>query len=216
MKKRFALAALLAAAPFAVPAQELSYSYIEGGYNNLEFTQDSEADGPYVRGSLGIGENFHIFGGYTRLSGESLWASLSGGHRDETDYDKADLGLGYHHGLSERLDAIAELSFVHQSIETTRHTRPFAFVGPAPQPYSVRYPSESSNSTKLVGGLRGLVTDHFEAWAKGGYFGGGDIDGGVTATLGGQWTFGQTWGVVGELEFADDTNEYRLGVRASF
>ena len=40
MKKRLALAALLAAAPFAVSAQALSYTYVEGGYDQTTIDEE--------------------------------------------------------------------------------------------------------------------------------------------------------------------------------
>lgn len=217
MKKRFALAALLAAAPFAAPAQALSYSYLEGGYDRAavdeEFGDDTEVDGAYVVGSVEIGSSFHLFGRYAKLTGEDRWASNSGGHTFDTDFEMGELGLGYRHGLGDGLDLIAELSVLNQQIETTRTTRPFFG---DPTPYTVTERDQSSNASRFALGLRGSVTDQLEGWAKGGYLGGGDFEGGFSATLGGQVKFGRTWGVVGELEFAESWNQYRLGVRASF
>ena len=37
-----------------------------------------------------------------------------------------------------------------------------------------------------------------------------------TGTIGAQYKFGQTWGLVGEVEFADGGEVYLLGLRASF
>ena len=61
-----------------------------------------------------------------------------------------------------------------------------------------------------------MTTDQVETWAKAGYVGGGDVEGGFSATLGGQFRFRRTWGIVGELELAESWNQFRLGVRASF
>ena len=217
MKKRFALAALLAVAPFAASAQVLSYSYVEGGYDQAtvdeEFGDETEVDGAYVGGSFEISSSFHLFGRYAKLSGEEHRASLSGGHAYDTDFETGELGLGYRHGLGDQLDLIAELSLLNQRIETTRTTTPF-FGDIAP--YIVTERDVSSNASRFSVGLRGLMDHRLEGWAKGGYLGGGDIDGGYSATLGGLIKFGRTWGVVGELEFAESWNQYRLGVRASF
>ena len=43
-----------------------------------------------------------------------------------------------------------------------------------------------------------------------------DFSGDFSGTIGGQYKFGQTWGVVGEVEFADGGETYLLGLRASF
>ena len=217
MKKRFALAALLAVAPFAASAQVLSYSYVEGGYDQAtvdeEFGDETEVDGAYVGGSFEISSSFHLFGRYAKLTGEEHWASLTGVHTFDTDFEMGELGLGYRHGLGDRLDLIAELSLLNQRIETTRTTRPF--FGDL-EPYTVTERDQSSNASRFAVGLRGVMDDRLEGWAKGGYLGGGDFEGGFSATLGGQITFGRTWGIVGELELAESWNLYRLGVRASF
>lgn len=217
MKKRFALAALLAVAPLAAPAQALSYSYVEGGYDRAdieeEFGDDTEVDGAYVGGSIEIGSRFHLFGRYAKLTGEDGFASNSGGHTFDTDFETGELGLGYRHGLGDQFDLIAELSLLSQRIETTRTTRPF--FGDL-TPYTVTERDQSSNASRFALGLRGLMDDRLEGWAKAGYLGGGDFEGGFSATFGAQVKFGRTWGVVGELEFAESWNQYRVGVRASF
>jgi hypothetical protein len=217
MKKRFALAALLAVAPFATPAQGMSYSYVEGGYDRAdieeEFGDDTEVDGAYVGGSIEIGSRFHLFGRYAKLTGEDGFASLSGGHTFDTDFETGELGLGYHHGLGDQFDLIAELSLLSQRVETTRTTRPFFG---DPTPYAVTVRDQSSNASRFALGLRGSMDDRLEGWAKAGYLGGGDFEGGFSATLGTQVKLGRTWGVVAELEFAESWNQYRVGVRASF
>ena len=83
MKKRLALAALLAAAPFAVSAQALSYTYVEGGYDQTTIDEEqyisideTEVDGTYVRGSVEISNSFHLFGRYAKLTGEESISKL--------------------------------------------------------------------------------------------------------------------------------------------
>jgi hypothetical protein len=98
MKKRFALAALLAAAPFAVSAQALSYTYVEGGYDQTtmgeQYVDETEVDGAYVRGSVKISGSFHLFGRYAKLTGEESSVSLSGVHTYDTDFEMGELGRG--------------------------------------------------------------------------------------------------------------------------
>ena len=44
-----------------------------------------------------------------------------------------------------------------------------------------------------------------------------DVDQGeFVGTVGGQINFSRTWGMVGEVEFIDNANQYKVGVRASF
>jgi hypothetical protein len=217
MKKRFALAALVAAIPFAVPAQDLSYSYVEGGYDRTTLDEDhgdeTDVDGGYIRGSVAIGDSFHLFGRYAKLSGQETSASNSGGHIYDTDLDAGEIGLGYHYALGERVDLTAEVALLDLGIETIRTTRPF--FGDR-DPYSVTERDVSTNASRVAVGVRGSIAEAVEGWAKGGYVGGGDLDGGYTATLGVQYRFGRVWGVVGEVELAEYWNQMRLGVRASF
>jgi hypothetical protein len=45
---------------------------------------------------------------------------------------------------------------------------------------------------------------------------GSDMDSTFVGNLGGQVSFNKTWGVVGEIQFIEDTTQYLAGVRASF
>lgn len=216
MKKRFILAALLAAAPFAASAQEFSYTYVEGGYGqttfDMNYNEDLEVDGGYIRGSFEISDSFHLFGQYTKMSGEEQWASISGGHSFDHDFDLGELGVGYHHRLSDRLDLVTEVSLVSIGFKTTRTERPF--FGDM-TPYSAVDFDESSTEARVAVGVRG-GTGALEGWAKAGYLSDGTFDGGFIGTLGGQVKFARMWGVVAEVELAESWNQLHLGFRASF
>jgi hypothetical protein len=84
------------------------------------------------------------------------------------------------------------------------------------EPYTVTERDISTSSSKFSVGVRGSLTDQVEGWAKGGFISGDDPEGGFSATFGGQYKLGRTWGVVGELEAAESWTQFRLGVRASF
>ena len=60
------------------------------------------------------------------------------------------------------------------------------------------------------------LSTNFEGLAKASYVDGDDYDGDFVGTLGAQYKFTPTWGVVGEAEFADGGELYTVGVRASF
>lgn len=92
--------ALAAAFSMSASASEISYTYVEGGYVNL----DGDADGFGLRGSLNFGDsNFYGFAGYSQveIDGTSF------------DIDATNIGFGYHHALSERAHLLAELSYVN-------------------------------------------------------------------------------------------------------
>ena len=103
----------------------------------------------------------------------------------------------------ENADFIAEIRYLYASIDVELDG-----VG-----------SRTVTTRRVAVGVRGLMADNFEGWVKVGYsrrrrltmasFGG---------TIGGQFMFNPTWGLVGEVEFGDDTfsASYLVGVRASF
>ncbi|UHQ23591.1 outer membrane beta-barrel protein [Lysobacter sp. 5GHs7-4] len=198
MKKQLVLAALLASAPFVASAEGLSYSYVEGGYTRVNADTgisgfDPELDGGYIRGSAELGENFTIFGGYSKTQDDVRFSGFS----FDTDFETAEIGFGYHADISDRADFIAELSYLRQEID-------------------IDGISGEAKGGKLNLGIRGEMTDNLEGWVKAGYVDGGDFEGDFVGTLGGQYKFNQTWGIVGEVEFNDETTQYMIGARASF
>lgn len=209
------LAALLAAAPFAASAQALSYTFVEGGYDQVDVDglDGVDIDGGYGRGSVSITDNLNLFGQYTKGSGEEVWASNSGGHHIKYDIELGELGLGYRHPMSDRLDLIAEVAAVNVALKITREERPF-FGNTTP--YSVVDLDESSTAARVAVGVRSSITDQLEGWAKAGYIGDAVFDGGMIGTAGIQFKFARVWGVVGEVESSGDWSMFRVGVRASF
>ena len=192
MKKSLVLAALLAAAPFAATAGELSYNYVELGYANVDVDvegTDIDFDGFQLRGSAAVAENIYLFGGYGSVTNDEFGADI--------DFDELQLGVGFRHALSPRADFIGELGYIAQEVSTQGF-------------------SEDSNGARLSGGFRGLLADNFEGLVKASYTDGGEFDGDFSFTAGAQFKFTQTWGVVGELEAGDDVTKYLVGVRASF
>lgn len=196
MKKHFALAVLLAAASFAASAGELSYSYIEGGYANVEIDTgdalagDVDFDGFQIRGSAAVSESFYLHGGYGNVTNDEAGVDI--------DFSEIQIGVGYRHGLSDRADLITELSYIKQEID---------FDG---------FGSVDADGGRISVGVRGLMADNFEGYVKGSYTDGGDFDGEFSGVVGAQFKFNQTWGLVGEVEAGEDLTKLMVGVRASF
>lgn len=197
MKKMLALAVLLAAAPLAASAAEISHNYVEGGYVRADMDtadligEDVSFDGAYIRGSVGFSENFYAIGEYSRARNNDYGTSI--------DLDRTALGLGYAMPIGERAEFNAELSYLRLGVEVSD--------------FDV---NEHGDGARLGVGVRGLLSDNFEGWAKAQYADGGDFDGDFSGVLGAQVKFNQTWGLVGEVEVAEDINTYSLGLRASF
>ncbi|MCC4603072.1 hypothetical protein HG421_02255 [Xanthomonas campestris pv. badrii] len=207
MRTTLILAALLAAAPFAASAEGLSYSYVEGGWNRTEISVNDDSDdldGGYIRGSWQIAEPVYVFAGYQRAEKDF---NLGAGFVLEGTLQQANLGIGYRQEMTERVEFTADISVLRSKVESDLR-RGGRSLG-----------DSSDTSTLGFGnlGLRGKPSPRTEAWIKAGYIDGSDVDEGeFVGTLGGQVNFTPTWGLVGEVEFIDNANQYRVGVRASF
>lgn len=99
---------LMLLAAFAVPAMagDLSYSYVEGGYQRVELDDSSglnvDGDSYGIGGSMEIGDSFHVFGDVAKSKFDY-----------SADLDQYSLGVGYHTSMTDSVDAIFELAYVH-------------------------------------------------------------------------------------------------------
>lgn len=97
---------------FAAPtvAGELSYTYIQGGYQRVELDDISgievDGDGYAIGGSIEVGENFHLFADYAATDFDF-----------GVDFDQYSLGVGYHASITNNLDAVFEVSYVRAEAE---------------------------------------------------------------------------------------------------
>jgi Ax21 family sulfation-dependent quorum factor len=104
MKRSLLALALLAALPLAhAQASELSYSYLEAGYLNIDPKGFSSQDGWGVRGSAAVSDNFHIFGGYDNFRVRVSNARF--------DIDFWRIGLGYNMAISDSSDLVARVAY---------------------------------------------------------------------------------------------------------
>ena len=195
MNKQLALALVLATAPLAATAGELSYSHVEAGYAHLDL-EGEEADGFQLRGSVAVAEHVYLFGGYGKVEGKDY----------DVELEESQAGVGLRSPTGERADFIFELGQVRHAVEVD------GALGSA---------SETINGGRLSVGLRGLLADRLEGWIKTSYNDGGDFDGSFSAVLGAHFSFNPTWGLIAEVESGElvedaDTVKGLLGVRASF
>lgn len=83
--------ALLAATPLAAQADDMSYSYVDLGWVNVNPDGAGSEDGFGLRGSIGFAENFFGYAEYSNFD-------VAG-----TDVDLYTVGFGGHYGISDRV-----------------------------------------------------------------------------------------------------------------
>lgn len=211
MNKQLALALLLATASSAAAAADgLSYSYVEFGASQSKVelpsvdpnvsVDDIKANGGYLRGSVALGDAFHLFGGY-RQGDDDVAVRLRNVKLGETNIDLAqyEVGFGYHHTLSERVDWTGELSYVGTDVDVEGGSE-----------------FDRADDFRASVGLRGKLARNFEGWVKANYTDGDAYDSEFSGTIGAQIKFNHIWGLVGEADFGDTHHQLSLGVRASF
>jgi hypothetical protein len=202
MKKTLALALALATAPFAAPAAELSYTFLEGGYAKFQDGLDYsplEMDGGYARGSLDIAEGVNLLGSVSRVSDD---VRLGGGYEYQLDVTQYEVGVGYHMGMGDRIDFVSELAWTRVDFDSETF-------------------DDHANGGRGAIGVRGAFNDVVEGSLKVNYYDGGDFEGGFAGVLGAQFRINPTWGITaevehGELLLSDEDTRYAVGVRASF
>jgi Ax21 family sulfation-dependent quorum factor len=102
MNRKFLALALTAALPFGASAADLNYSYIEGGYTEVDLDFGPDADGLAVGGSAALSESIHMFGSYSSVDVTGI-----GG-----DLDLWRLGLGWNRGINDSNDLVVRANYV--------------------------------------------------------------------------------------------------------
>jgi hypothetical protein len=205
----FALA-LAAALPMSAQARDLEYSFVELDYGRMNLDGgDVDPTGFGIKGSVELGESFYFFGGYQQGNDEVAGLDI--------DLDTTQAGFGWKHAISDKADFNAELSWLHQNLDIGENT-------PLPGPPCgcggsggfIPNVSADADGARLSAGVRGMLSDNFEGWAKANYTDGSDFDGDFSGTLGAQFKFAHMWGITAEAEIGNDYDLYTIGVRASF
>lgn len=124
---------LLAALPLAAQADEMSYSYLEVAYVDADLDNVASGDGPSLRGSFGIAENFFVFADYTTLE---FPASV--------DLDIINAGVGGRYGISDKVDLVGKIAYTELDLSVPG------------------FGSDSVDGFAVSAGLRGQVTEDFE------------------------------------------------------
>ncbi|MDQ3270265.1 MAG: Ax21 family protein [Pseudomonadota bacterium] len=191
MKRSLPALTLLAALPFAATAAEgLSYTYVEAGYAATD-TDFGDADGFAINGSAAVAPNFHVFGGYNGQETDDF--DIGGTRFPGVDVDQWRVGVGYNHAVAPNTDLLTRVAYERAEVV-----------------------NESFDGYSVEAGVRSALTPMLEGYALAGYEDGSDFDGDFYGRVGGQVKFNQTWGVSGDVKFADGDTQYFIGPRITF
>lgn len=207
MKKSLLALSLLAAitsSAAAFAADGLSYNYVEGGYvaTNLDNGNDKiDADGWGIDGSVALSPNFHIFGG---VNGQKSDAFDFLGSRVDTDVNQWRAGVGYNVAIAPNADLVARVAYEKFEVDD---------ITVGGQRFDI---NQGDDGYSAEVGVRGALASNFEGYATAGYedFGGGADD--FYGRLGAQVKFNPTWGLSGDVKFADGDTQWFVGPRLTW
>lgn len=179
-------ALLLAAAPIAAQAEEMSYSYIDLGYNEVDIDGGPTGDGIGLRGSVGFAENFFVFADYSMFD-------FSGG----VDVDLYSIGFGGRLEIADQVDLVGRLGYAKADASAGGF-------------------SIDDSGYLVSAGVRAQVADGFELEGHVIYtdFGGGADDTAVAVAA--RYFFTKNFAVGAEYQLSDDADTLFAGVRFSF
>jgi hypothetical protein len=177
---------MLAAAPLAAMAEDMSYNYVDLAYVDQDIDGvGPSADGFGLRGSIGFAENWLAFAEYTSTSVQGV------------DIEQIAVGFGGHYGLTDQLDLVGRVGYFEINLDA----------GPL---------NADDDGYLLDLGLRGQVTEGVEVEGGVRYTDlseGGDD---TALFVGGRFHFNKTWAVGAEYQSGDDLSNLLAYVRASF
>ena len=177
---------MLAAAPLAALAEDMSYSYVDLAYVDTEVDGVGPSlDGFALRGSISFAENWFAFG-------EFAAQSVSG-----VDLDTYTVGLGGRYGIADNLDLFGRLGWTKVEVSS----------GPI---------DVDDDGYLVDAGLRGRVGDAVELEGGVRYTDFSDGGDSTGLFVGGRFHFNETWALGAEYQDGDDLSPMLLYVRASF
>ena len=109
-------ACLVLLAPPAMAAKGFNYTYMEGGYRNLD-ADSIEGDGFEAGFSFGATDYIHIVGRYSRL----FIDEIDGASSTDLDLDEFKIGFGGNYPVMDKVDLV--LDAVYVDVQTTGKAR---------------------------------------------------------------------------------------------
>jgi hypothetical protein len=110
-------ACLLFLVPPAMAAKGFNYTYMEGGYRNLD-ADSIEADGFEAGFSFGATDYIHIIGRYSRLFVDDIDGASDA---DDLDVDEFKIGFGGNYPVMDKVDLVLDAVYVDE--QTTGKAR---------------------------------------------------------------------------------------------
>jgi hypothetical protein len=179
-------------------ADDLSYSYAEGGFGIVDVDAFSEdGDGYFVGGSVGFGTNWLGFAEYSVSSFDESGA--------EADIDEIQIGFGGHFPMSDGVDFIGKLAYVDQSIDVSVNV-------PGLGSFSA---SDSESGYMLSAGVRGVAVGRLDLTGELQYVDVGESDD-TGLSLRGLYEFTDMFSLGARVGMSDDVTEYGVFARFTF
>lgn len=192
--KRILLAALATALlPLAAQAGDLSYTYLQGGYNYSNSNSGHNAHGWSGSGAFAIGEHFQVSAGGSRIDHDFTGATTNGWG----------LGAGFHTPISEKTDFVADAGYHQTNVSGVSGD-------------IKTYTGEAGVRSALAPRFEGWAMAGYSS----GQNDLGDIsrssNGRFFGQLGGQFKLNKNWGLVGQTTLSHNGQGYFVGPRFSF
>ncbi len=179
---------VLAQGAWAAGGGTISYTYIEADIINIDVDDLTDETGFGLQASISLGDHIYMLANYSNADFD-----LSDLTSTSFDLQQLDLGLGYHHTIGERLDALVEVSVVDSELGNF-----------------------NENGFNVSVGLRVAATEHIELGGKVGYQ---NIDEALDGAVGHfnlLYKINDLFGINVLADVGDDVTTYGIGVRASF
>jgi len=192
MFKKLLLGTALVFAMSPAFAGDLSYNFIELGYQKADLDDDLagfsvDGDGFGIGGSFEVGESWFIGVGYSTI-----------GFDFGIDLDQISVGGGYHAGLSDRTDFFATLSYLSVEVSASG------------------FGSIDEDGYGVAIGVRSMLTDNVELNGSIGYSDLGDGADGTAFNVGALYSFTESFAVGFDIGIEEDFTLYGIGGRFYF
>lgn len=186
--QRTTLALALLAASAAANAGDFDYNFVSVGYGNTSLDEvDVDGDGFGIGASFALSNSYHLFAGYDTADFDY-----------DVDASSMAVGLGWHHGLSPKLDLVTELSYQYVELD-------------APG-----FDSVDDSGLGLGLGLRFAATEKLELDGGIGYVDLGDGGDETSLGAGGLYSFTKAFAMGLGGSWSDDASSYTVSGRFYF